>query len=216
MRSFHCQPFHCARAVLAVIAMLALTGCFASDSPVITASSAQNVGDVLEYWMRADGNPKSVNLRLVRKSGKSYQMQILDLGNSEEPVRPFANGLMLRRLGTRGTATIYLVQFDLERFELNPNIDAQSQGFRYFSYLVSINRQGIGSVGQFTCNRAKVLQHAADLGLKVSCRQKDVSFPYLGGRLSERSALSFLSGLLQDGLIDWDDETGVGVLDWID
>lgn len=216
MRCFHSHPVHWAWTVLALIALLTLTGCFASDSPVITTSSAQNVGDVLEYWMRADGNPKSDKIRLVRKSGKSYQMQILDPGNAEEPVRPFANGLMLRRLGTRGNAIIYLVQFDLARFELNPNINEQSQGFRYFSYLVSINRQGIGSVGTFTCNRAKVLQHAADLGLKVSCMQKDVSFPYLGGRFSERTALSFLSGLLQDGLIDWDDKTGVGVLDWID
>lgn len=195
--------------------VLALSGCFASNTPTIAASEAEDVGATLQYWSRNHDDPKSGLIRMVRLEGKEYQLQLVDPDDPVE-VSPFANGLSIRRLGSRNADTVYLVQFDLEHFDLDPDFTPQEMGFRYFSYLVSVNADGVGSVGSFPCDKSAVVERAADVGIRIGCIDfVDTMIADLGSPQEDGLVANLLADLQTEDLIEWEDRTGVGVLDWI-
>lgn len=206
----------CLRTLSGLLIVVGLSGCFGSDVPIITSGTAQNVGQTFEYWSRVRQDPKAEKLRFVRQSGNYYQLQLLDGDNAGAGGQPFANGILFRRIATRKGQAVYLVQFDLARFELDPDFSPQEIGYRYFAYLLSVSPQQIGSVGTFNCERSSVLRLARDAGLSIACRHDDVTYPFLGGELSDKAITSFLLALMKDGDIEWEDDTGRGVLDWVE
>lgn len=131
---------HVVRWAFHLSAAIALTGCFASNTPTISRSEAEDVGRTLQYWMWNDEELRSDLLQFVRQDGKEYQLQLG--GIDQAPLDPFANGIYIRQFGTRNAGPIYLVQFDLEHFDLDPDIKPEYYGFRYFSYLVAIDAGG--------------------------------------------------------------------------
>jgi hypothetical protein len=195
--------------------VLAVSGCFASNTPTIATSEAEDVGATLQYWSRNHDDPKSGLIRLVRLDGTEYQLQLVDPYDPVE-VSPFANGLSVRRLGSRNADPVYLVQFDLEQFDLDTDFTPQEMGFRYFSYLVSVNADGVGSVGSFRCDTPAVVERAAEAGIRIGCMDfVDTIIADLGSPQEAGLAAGFLAELQREDLIDWEDKSGVGVLDWI-
>ena len=192
------------RAAMAAALSISLAGCLGSNTPAISTKSAEDVGQRLQYseFQGVD------TFRLEKRSGVDYQFQALT-GNPDEPVHPFANGIYVRKLGFRADAPVYLVQFDLARFEINPRISPQSEGFSYFIYPVAIDGEGHGIVGIFACDRQDILDRARRVGLKIDCVDKGgVPIPFVSNRADESALWTFLSGLLADGLFEWEDETG--------
>jgi hypothetical protein len=192
---------------------LSLAGCFASNSPTISKSSAEDVGKMIQYRTWGSGDV----IRLVRRSGAEYQLQLVDRENPNGSGTPFANGVSIRQLGRRGNAKMYLVQFDLARFDLDPDIRPASQGFSYFSYVVAIDRAGKGIVAVFDCDREEVLVRGRDSGLDIRCKDlPDQTIPFVANRASDQTIRSFVKTLLRDGFMKWEDETKQGVLDWVE
>lgn len=196
---------------------LSLAGCFASNSPTILRSSAEDVGKTIQYRTWDGQGGKGDAIRLVRRSGTEYQMQLVDREDPDGSGSPFANGISIRQLGLRGQAKVYLVQFDLARFDLDPDVSPDAQGFRYFSYAVAIDEAGSGIVSVFDCSRSEVLKRGRDAGLDIRCEDAGgATIPFVANQASEQAMWSFITTLFRDGLLEWEDKTKQGVLDWIE
>jgi hypothetical protein len=204
------------RTMAGMALLIVLSGCFGSDVPVITTNTAQNIGGSLDYWSRLAEDPKAEKFRFARGNGNYYHLQLLDPENADESVKQSPDIVLLRRIGKRGSSVMYIVQFDFGRRKVE-GLSPEVLGYRYLTYLLSINPRGIGSVGTFKCNAASIHQHAKQANLNVSCLRneltEDTAFPYLGGRPSPEVIQDFLLALIRDGAIEWEDDTGVGVLD---
>jgi hypothetical protein len=201
--------------IVLLSAALMLGGCFASNTPAISASAAEDVGQTLQYWSRSGSNPKADRLRFVRLDDREYQLQLVR--PDQRTADPFANGIFIRRLGARNSDAIYLIQFDLEHFDLDPDINPEAFGFRYLSYPVSIDGEGVGTVGTVSCDDQSAIDRAAAVGIEVGCRDLvDVIVPDLGTVQKDGLVAELLFDLQNEGLVTWEDETGTGVLDWIE
>lgn len=204
----------CKQTALGLSAFVALSGCLASNSPTITPASAEDVGEVLEYWSRLGDNPKNDRFRFVRPSGSEYQLYVVNRENPEDMTGPLADGVLIRRFGKREADDVFLIQFDLDRIGTDGDGRGLGLGFQFVSYLLAIDSQGVGSVGTYACNDKEVSKRNESLGLAEVCTELgDLTVPFITSEFTEASIWSFLSDLQNAGLINWEDQTGVGVLD---
>jgi hypothetical protein len=204
------------RLVVLLVGLLTIGGCVVSNGPTIAPTKAEDVGATLEYWSRNGDNPKAELFRFVRRAGTEYQLQLTDRGNPDHPGSPFANGLTFMRISNRGGVPVYLIQFDIARFELDPDITPVELGYNYLSYIVSIDSDGIGTVGTIPCDTKEIVDRANADGVKIVCERSVLGILDFRNLPNADLAPTFLTGLLDEGLIQWEDETGIGALDWIE
>lgn len=211
------------RGIVVLLVPVFLQGCFASDVPAITASSAEDVGPQLQYWIYSgnqlgdDGlRSKTDMARFVRQAGVDYQLQLVS-ANDMNAALPYANGMYLRRLGMRSETSIFLVQFDLARFELIPGMTPDKMGFGFMFYPVAVDAQQYGTVGTVACDDEAVLAIAEKRGVNLNCMKFDgAMLPRVANRPSEVQLWAFFQDIMHDGLLQWEDTNGIGALDWIE
>jgi hypothetical protein len=204
------MPHHGVRHIHRLSAMILaalLGGCFAADVPAITEQTAEGVGARLEYRVYSSdpeaGGSNEV-ITLVRRDGVEYQLQLSD---EDIGTDPFANGLFLRRLGSRGAAPVYLVQFDIQLFELDPDITPDEVGFKFMFYPVAIGRDGTGIAGTIRCDDETVLAKARTHGVEIGCVRlfADPTSRILN-RPTEPELWRFLVDLLESDAFEWEDD----------
>lgn len=214
--------FRTLRALSVTTAALLLTGCMTSSVPAISAENAQDVGPQLQYWtysknsLSEDGQrQKKLLVRFVRGDGVDYQMQMIENLSEAETV---ADGVFLRRHGSRDGTPVYLVQIDTTRFEFDdgrpPPGESWLKVIHYVLYLVAIDSEGFGTVARIKPwdkdVRTVADRHGIELG-EWPC--ENGSCTYLAGQPEEAQIWGFLQDLLGNGLLEWEDVTGKGVLD---
>lgn len=191
-----------------------LVGCFTSDVPAITAQTAEDVGSTLEYWLddgQEESRQRMTKIGFVRQKDTGYQLQLSGPDNLPEP---FANGLYLRRLGSRDGSPVFLVQFDLARFELDPDVSPEQMGFGFMFYPVSIDDEKLGRVGMVNCDDKAVVAAGQTYGVELSCVEYGWDpIPHINNRPDEAQIWAFLQELLQAGLFEWEDTRKQGALD---
>lgn len=204
------------RALICSSLAFLLSGCFTSDVPAITAQTAEDVGSPFEYWMyegEEESRQKRTRIRFVRQADTNYQMQLPDADNLPEP---FANGLYLRRLGSRDGSPVFLVQFDLARWELDPDVSPEQMGYGFMFYPISIDDEELGRVGMINCADDAVLAASQTYGVELSCADYGGDpIPHISNRPDEAQIWAFLQKLLQSGLFEWEDTRKRGALDFI-
>lgn len=205
------------RLLRAGLAALVLSGCVFTQDAVIPAHSAEDVGAVLQYWMWSAHAPQKDVVRLLRTGPREYRLQLAPTFDTSSPATDLAQGVAVLRLGRRSAAEVYLVQIPLARLEHAPQAVSPAADYAFLSYAVSVGGDGTGSVGTFGCDDPGVLRLAARTGLRIACfASEGGNYPAVRNRPGAAAYRIFFTGLLRDGLFLWEDETGAGVLDFIE
>lgn len=204
------------RALICSSLAFLLLGCFTSDVPAITAQTAEDVGSPFEYWVyegEQESRQKTTKITFVRQNDAGYQLQVPGKDHLPEP---FANGLYLRRLGSRDGFPVFVVQFDLARWKLNPSASPEQMGYRFMFYPVSIDHERNGRIGLVNCDDEAVLTAGQTYGVELGCRKYEGELiSHINNRPDETQIWAFLQELLQSGLFEWEDIRKRGALDFI-
>jgi hypothetical protein len=163
------------------------------------------------YEGEEEDRQKVSKIRFVRQKDTGYQLQLLDPDN---PPEPFANGLYLRRLGSRDGSPVFLVQFDLARYELDQDVSPEQMGYNFMFYPVSIDDEKLGRVGMVNCDDEAVVATGQTYGVELSCAEYGGDpIPRISNRPDEAQIWAFLQDLLHAGLFEWEDTRKQGALD---
>lgn len=203
--------------VMLVAFLVALTGCITSDSPALSSKSAQDVGKQLTYHIYSSRSSSDDWLLFRRQRGASYQM-LLSGGGGESV---FASDVLLRRLATRNSSPVYLVQIAASGMDdpdfAGPSYES-SGAPKYLLFLVNVAEGGAGYVAWVPCGAHDLVAAVRSAGGRLVCDAGliDEDMPRLGAGMSETEVRKVFMELLTSGALQWEDNTQRGLLDGIE